>query len=56
MTSKYLKLGKILFLVKETFRFSAKLVDEKYSKIQKLQIKFYISEKNNDIYKNLKSL
>ena len=38
-----------------TFRFSAKLVGEKYTKVHKTQIKWYISVKYNETRKNLKS-
>ena len=40
---------------RETYRFSAKLVGENYTEIQKTQIKRYISVKYNDTHKNLKS-
>ena len=40
---------------RETFRFSAKLVGEKYTEIQKTQINWYILVKYNGIHKNLKS-
>lgn len=51
-SSTFPKLGKILSFGREMYRFGAKLVDEKYIKILKLQIGYYILIMLNDTHYN----